>query len=93
MIGNAIINPGSEKPSDTFQLRTSVGETASGDENFRVEAKRGRMSKYVLTPTSKEVGASTTLTIEFSSEHTFPKGGKIFIDFPKWNPENPVVNA
>ena len=67
MIGNAITNPVSEQPSKPFQLRTSVGEIKTGDQNMQVKATRGRMNKYVLTPLSKEVGASTTLTVEFSS--------------------------
>ena len=60
---------------------------------MEVKAERGGMNLFVLTPDSKEVGASTTLTIEFSCDHMFPLGGKIFIDFPKWNPENPVTDA
>lgn len=44
------------------------------------------MNKYILTPESLVVGASTTLKVEFSAEHEFPRGGFIFIDFPKWNP-------
>lgn len=52
---------------------------------MRVVAKRGRMNKYVLTPESQVVGASTTLRVEFAAEHDFPRGTFIFIDFPVWN--------
>ena len=57
---------------------------------MRVVAKRGRMNKYVLTPESQVVGASTTLRVEFAAEHDFPRGTFIFIDFPVWNRQNPV---
>ena len=51
------------------------------------------MSKYILTPDSDIVGASTTLRVEFKSEHLLPRGGYIFIDFPKWNPENIIIDS
>ena len=58
---------------------------------MRVKAKRGRMEKAILTPESLVVGASTTLKVEFSTEHDLPADSYIFVYFPKWNPENPEV--
>lgn len=92
-IGNAINNPLSEKPSNMFKIITSVNEVESDSEYLRIKATRGRMSKYILTPESDIVGASTTLRVEFKGEHMIPRNGYIFIDFPKWNPENPIVDS
>ena len=49
------------------------------------------MIKYLLTPLSKVVGESTQLEVRWRGQHTIPKGSYIFIDFPKWNPENPLA--
>lgn len=59
---------------------------------MRIVAKRGTMNKYVLTPESTTVGASTTLKVSFAAEHDFPRGTFFFLDFPKWNPLNPKVD-
>ena len=69
---------------------TSSNEQDTTSELMRIVAKRGRMNKYVLTPESQVVGASTTLRVEFAAEHDFPRGTFIFIDFPVWNRQNPV---
>ena len=47
------------------------------------------MNKYILTPESKVVGDSTTLTITWRGQSTLPRNGYIFVEFPKWNPQAP----
>lgn len=85
-IGNAINNPISTKWSDKFELLASTGELERDSEGLRIKAEQGRMSKYLLSPVSQVVGASTTLKIEFSAQHDIPADAYIFIYFPKWNP-------
>ena len=70
-------------------LLTSEAELENSSEYLRVKATRGRLVKKILTPQTLQVGASTTLKIEFSAEHDIPADAYIFVEFPKWNPQNP----
>ena len=85
---DAVDNPVSSQPTDSFTILTSVGETET--EDIILTTTPGYMLSYSLTPQSKIVGESTTLEVRWRGQHTIPKGSYIFMDFPKWNPENPL---
>ena len=82
---NAINNPESVKPTESFTITTSELETKS--ENIILIAKSGYMEKFTLNTVSPVVGASTTLEVRWRGEHSIPARGYIFIEFPIWNPE------
>ena len=86
---NAINNPESTQPTNSFTMTTSVGETET--QNMILTAIAGYMDEFTLNPVSKVVGASTTLQVRWKGQHTIPKNGYIFLEFPAWNPENPVL--
>ena len=84
----AVDNPVSSQPTDSFSVRTSAGETETG--GIILEAIPGIMTSYLLTPVSQVVGESTQLEVRWSAQHTMPKDSLIFMEFPVWNPEAPI---
>ena len=54
---DAVDNPVSSQPTDSFTILTSVGETET--EDIILRTRPGNMLSYSLTPQSKVVGEST----------------------------------
>lgn len=91
-ITNAITNPISVRPSQSFTMLTSSGESETADIVLKATPGLIPSSNFILTPSSNLVGAANEITVKATVTNTVPKGGFFFIDFPRWNPMNTIVS-
>lgn len=91
-ISNAIDNPISVKPTTTWTMLTSTGESETNDIILTATAGEIPTEDFNLYPKSPVVGQSNILQIRARLANDVPKGGLFFIEFPKWNSENPVLS-
>ena len=89
-ITNAIDNPMSTAPTESWSILTSVGE--GQDEGMSLTATQGVIHNFQLDPESDMVGESTNLVLKWSGEHRVPKDSYFEITFPKWNSEQETLS-
>ena len=78
-------------PSPTWTMLTSTGESETNDIILTATAGEIPSEDFSLYPKSPVVGQSNVLQIRARLTNDVPKGGFFFIEFPKWNSENPVA--
>lgn len=69
----AIDNPESTRPTDSFQLLTSEGESLKDNDMF-LTATRGNIVDFSIEPVSKVIGASTDVVLTWKCGNTVPSG-------------------